>query len=148
MKSLYESILGDQEEQIKQSAKLCKDMFKIQDINMNNDAYTEINLARYFKWAEIKKYCQKNDLDIPTNYSLNGMRVGEIPAVFGAQPYIGYEQNFLTVMRQFLRTKFKMVLAEKTPYEGGKRILLSYRIEKPTGDPEDILIIELWIIPK
>lgn len=148
MIGLYESILSDQEEQIKQSTKLTGDMFKIRDLNMNNDAYTDINLARYFKWAEVKKYCQKNELKVPTNYSINGMGVGELPAIFNAQPYIGYAQNFMAITKSLLRTGFKVSIADHRPYENGKRIYLMYKIEKPTGDPEDKLFIVFWLIPK
>jgi hypothetical protein len=148
MIGLYESILGDQEEQIKQSAKLCGDMFDVRDVHINNDAYTEYNLARFFKWAEVKKYCQKNNLKIPS-----GWKAGELPAIFKSLPYIGYAQNFLTVMKTLLRSGFKMTIEEIKPYKPAVHsthgmVNISYKIEKPTGDPEDILNISIWLVCK
>ena len=148
MKSLYESILGDQEEMIKQSAKLCGDMFDVRDVHISNDAYTEPNLARFFKWAEVKKYCQKNNLKISSRW-----KAGEIPAIFNSLPYIGYAQNFLAVMKLLLRSGFNMTIEEITPYKPAPHsthntINVSYKIEKPTGDPEDILNISLWLVCK
>ena len=62
MKSLYESILDGEQVIIDQSMKRLRDVYDILNIAMSNDAWSEVQIARYFKWNDIKNYCKKNGL--------------------------------------------------------------------------------------
>jgi hypothetical protein len=112
---------------------------------MGNDAYTDVQIARYFKWNDIKNYCKKNDLKPVHGYSIHGADIGELPAIILNAPYIGFEQNILVLLKGFLKTRFTISLDDKE----GKgdihgRKYISYKITKPTGDPEDTLDMTVW----
>ncbi len=143
MKSLYESILDDEETITNQSMKRLKDVYDISSITMGNDAYTEVQLARYFKWNDIKNYCKKNGLKPEKRFSLNDIDISELPTIILNVPYIGFEQNILVLLRGFLKARFVISLDDKNENKWSSKFT-TYKITKPTGDPEDTLEITIW----
>ncbi len=144
MKSLYESILDDEQVIASQSMKRLKDVFDILSITMGNDSHTNVQPARYFKWNDIKNYCKKNGLKIEKRISVDGIDISEMPAIIYNVMYIGFEQNILVLLRGFLKARFTISLDESEVYSGGDRRYTTYKITKPTGDPEDTLEMTVW----
>ena len=142
MRSLYESILDDEQVIASQSMKRFGDVCDIADISMSNDAFTDVQLARYFKWNDIKNYCKKNGLKPEKGYSLNGIDIGELPAIMLNVPYIGFAQNIMVLLKGFLKARFTIAIG-KDEWKSDKNYTI-YNITKPTGDPEDTLEMIVW----
>lgn len=148
MRSLYESILDDEQVIANQSMKRFGDVCALSNITMGNDAYTDVQIARYFKWNDIKNYCKKNGLKPIKGYSVHGADIGELPAIILNVPYIGFEQNILVLLRGFLKARFTISLDDKEWKGGDGNKDISYKITKPTGDPEDTLDMTIWFYKK
>ena len=142
MKSLYESILDDEQVIASQSMKRLKDVYDISNITMGNDAYTDVQIARYFKWNDIKNYCKKNGIKPEKGYSVHGTDIGELPAIILNVPYIGFAQNIMVLLRGFLKARFTIAIS-KDEWKTDK-IYTIYNITKPTGDPEDTMEMIIW----
>jgi len=143
MKSLYESILDDEQVIASQSMKRLRDVCDISNITMGNEAWSEVQLTRYFKWNDIKNYCKKNGLKPEKRFTLNGIDIGELPAIIYNVPCIGFEQNIMVLLRGFLKSRFTISLDDKE-WKGGSSKYTSYKITKPTGDPEDTMEMTIW----
>ena len=146
MRSLYESILDDEQVIAGQSMKRFGDVCSIVDISMGNDAYTDVQVARYFKWNDIKNYCKKNGLKSVKGYSVHGTDVGELPAIILNVPYIGFEQNILVLLKGFLKARFTITMSDDK--WTSDKSYITYNITKPTGDPEDTLELIVWFNKK
>ena len=146
MKSLYESILDDEEVIANQSMKLLKDVYDISNITMGNEAWSEVQVARYFKWNDIKNYCRKNGLKPEKRFSLNGVDISELPTIASNVPYIGFEQNILVLLRGFLKSRFTIAISNDKWTSNSPHII--YNITKPSGDPEDNLELIFWLREK
>lgn len=148
MRSLYESILDDEQTIADQSMKRFGDVCTLSNITMGNDAYTDVQIARYFKWNDIKNYCKKNGLKPDKSYSIHGTAAGELPAIIQNVQYIGFEQNILVLLRGFLKARFTISLDNKEWKGDDSNKNISYKISKPTGDPEDTLNMTIWFYKK
>jgi hypothetical protein len=146
MRTLYESILDDEQVISSQSMKRFGDVRDIVDISMSNDAFTDVQLARYFKWNDIKNYCKKNGLKPVKGYSIHGTDIGELPAIILNVPYIGFEQNILVLLKGFLKSRFTIAMSDDK-WTSDKSYVI-YNITKPTGDPEDTLEMIIWFREK
>jgi len=147
MKSLYESILDSEEKIVSQSMKKFGDVAEMRFLDMHNDAYTDVNIARYFKWNDVKMYCKKNNITPLKGWrGGQGYDVGEIPAILNSVQFLGYEQNFLVLMREFLKARFRMELIERNTLSTGTQLI--YKITKGNGDPEDTMEITMTVRQK
>lgn len=110
MRSLYESILDDQENILKKvndelaSKKFNDEMFVFGMYMATTDSIV-VNIDEFIKWKEfskeIKQRVLKDNWKFNNKYSNPG--AAELECAFENQPLLGYEQNFLAYMRNFAK---------------------------------------------
>lgn len=109
MRSLYESLLDDQENILNASDKVASSRFKDKMIVFNlyigTSDYSSINIVEFIDWKKFSKevrYKIQND-----NWKLDNRFSDPVAAslecAFENQPLLGYEQNFLTYIRNFAK---------------------------------------------
>lgn len=160
MKTLYESILDNEETLINQSDKKFGDLCSVECIEMFTGSFDDADPDVFFKLNDIDKYCKRNKLKVERYWSVDSDHTNVLgsqdemdclhAAIIGV-PYIGFEQNIEGLLREFLKPGFKIHLVSskkdlnvfaKAQYEYDGDI--EYRVEPSSKKGVDSLLIRIW----
>ena len=160
MKTLYESMLDDEETLINQSDKRFDDMCSVECLELFDGSYDEVEPTTMFNTSNIHKYCKRNKLDIESGWSLDSDHTNVqsnlddmdwLRTAIMSVPYIGFEQNILVLLRGFLKPKYKIHLvssrrnlnASKSQYKYDGSIFFDI-VSTSTKKLEDVISMRIW----
>lgn len=148
MKTLFESLLDDEETIINTSNNIAsqkvKDKYDIINLYIENGNWSDVNVPKYFNWKQIQKDAKNNHWEISKGWTVKSSSlktdVGGFISALKNQYLLGFEQNMLSYFKQVLKDKYQIEY-ELNKRAGGTKLDLIYHItpKKHTGDPTDDL---------
>lgn len=160
MKTLYESILDNEETLINQSDKRFGDMCSVECLELLDGSFDEAAPTTMFNTSNIHKYCKHNKLEIESGWSLDSDHTNIqsdlddmdwLRTVIMNVPYIGFEQNIEKLLQGFLKSKYKIHLVSSRRNLNTSQAQYKYDgsiffdiVPTSTKKLEDVISMRIW----